>query len=86
MFALCINMEIEIICRKYNYLRFMNVSCSSYCACNMTLHEIAYLHFICTITSRRVGCGCMVLLFTILGECVVSSEIRQRPKSRLTVV
>ena len=32
------------------------------------------------VTSRQVGCGCMVLLFTILGECVVSSEVGQRPK------
>ena len=28
----------------------------------------------------------MVLLFTILGECVVSSEMGPRLKSRLTVV
>ena len=33
----------------------------------------------------KFGCGCMVLLFTILGECVVSSEMGPRPKSRLTV-
>ena len=34
---------MEIICRKYNYPKFINVACSSYYACSMT-----YLHFICT--------------------------------------
>ena len=24
---------------------------------------------VCTVTSRRVGCGCTVLTFTTLGEC-----------------
>ena len=77
---------MEIICKKYNYPKFINVACSSYYACSMTSHEMVGLHFICTVTSHRVGCGCMVLLFTILGECLVSLEIGERPKSRLTVV
>ena len=25
--------------------------------------------FMCTVTSHRVGCGCMVWSFTTLGEC-----------------
>ena len=38
--------------------------------------------------SHRVESGVYALcwLFTILGECVVSSEMGQRPKSRLAVV
>ena len=38
---------MESICRKYNYPKFINVACSSYYACSMTWHEMAYLHFIC---------------------------------------
>ena len=26
----------------------------------------------CTVTSRRVGCGCTVCSFTTLGECELS--------------
>ena len=33
----------------------------------------------CTVTSRRVGCGCMVWLFTILGECGLSLSLGQHP-------
>ena len=39
-----------------------------------------------TVTLRQVECGCMILLFTIQGECVVISEMGQRLKSRLTVI
>ena len=35
--------------------------------------------FVCTVTSRRVGCGCMVWSFTTLGECGLSSSLGLRP-------
>ena len=31
--------------------------------------------FVCTITSRRVGCGCTVWSFTTLGECGLSLSL-----------
>ena len=31
--------------------------------------------FVCTVTSRRVGCGCMVRPFTTLGECGLSLSL-----------
>ena len=36
--------------------------------------------FVCTVTSRRVGCGCTVRSFTTLGECGLSLSLRLRPK------
>ena len=76
----------ELYIEKNNYPCVDNVACSSHYAYDMTYHEMTNLHFICTVTSRRVGCGCMVLLFTILGECVMSSEMGPHPKLRLMVV
>ena len=35
--------------------------------------------FVCTITSRRVGCGCTVRTFTTLGECGLSLSLGLRP-------
>ena len=35
--------------------------------------------FMCTVTSRRVGCGCMVGTFTTLGECGLSLSLGLRP-------
>ena len=35
--------------------------------------------FRCTVTSRRVGRGCMVWSFTILGECGLSLSLGLRP-------
>ena len=35
---------------------------------------------VCTVTSRRVGCGCMVRSFTTLGECGLSLSLGLRPK------
>ena len=35
--------------------------------------------FVCTVTSRRVGCGCTVGTFTILGECGLSLSLGLRP-------
>ena len=31
--------------------------------------------FMCTVTSHRVGCGCMVWSFTTLGECGLSLSL-----------
>ena len=36
--------------------------------------------FVCTVTSRRVGCGCTVRSFTTLGECGLSLSLGLRPK------
>ena len=33
----------------------------------------------CTVTSRRVGCGCTVWLFTTLGECGLSLPLGLHP-------
>ena len=35
--------------------------------------------YVCTVTSRRVGCGCTVRSFTILGECRLSLSLGLRP-------
>ena len=34
---------------------------------------------VCTVTSRRVGCGCTVRSFTTLGECGLSLSLELRP-------
>ena len=34
--------------------------------------------FMCTVTSRRVGCGCTVWLFTTFGECGLSLSLGLR--------
>ena len=35
--------------------------------------------FVCTVTSRRVECGCTVRQFTTLGECGLSLSLGLRP-------
>ena len=35
--------------------------------------------FMCTITSRQVGCACMVRSFTTLSECGLSLSLGLRP-------
>ena len=35
--------------------------------------------FVCTVTSRRVMCGCTVRSFTTLGECGLSLSLGLRP-------
>ena len=35
--------------------------------------------FVCTITSRRVGCACTVRSFTTLGECGLSLSLGLLP-------
>ena len=42
--------------------------------------------FVCTITSRRVGCGCTLRSFTTLGECGLSLSLGLRPmKTRISI-
>ena len=35
--------------------------------------------FVCTVTSRRVGCACKVRSFTTLSECGLSLSLGLRP-------
>ena len=35
--------------------------------------------FVCTVTSRRVECGCTVQSFTTLGECGLSLSLGLHP-------
>ena len=41
--------------------------------------QYGIIAFVCTVTSRRVGCGCMVRSFTTLGECGLSLSLGLRP-------
>ena len=41
--------------------------------------QYGIIAFVCTVTSRRVGCGCTVLSFTTLGECGLSLSLGLRP-------
>ena len=41
--------------------------------------QYGIIAFVCTVTSRRVGCGCMVWSFTTLGECGLSLSLELRP-------
>ena len=34
--------------------------------------QYGIIAFVCTVTSRQVGCGCTVRSFTTLGECGLS--------------
>ena len=41
--------------------------------------QYSIIAFMCTVTSRRDGCGCMVWSFTTLGECGLSFSLGLRP-------
>ena len=41
--------------------------------------QYSMIAFMCTVTSRRVGCGCTVRAFTTLGECGLSLSLGLRP-------
>ena len=41
--------------------------------------QYGIIAFMCTITSRRVGCGCTVGSFTTLGECGSSVYLGLHP-------
>ena len=40
--------------------------------------------FVCTVTSRRVGCACTVWSFTTLVECGLSLSLELRPMKTLS--
>ena len=42
--------------------------------------QYGIIMFVCTVTSRRVGCGCKVRSFTTLGECGLSLSLGLCPK------
>ena len=39
------------------------------------MSQCGIIVFACTVTSRRVGCGCTVWSFTTLGECGLSLSL-----------
>ena len=41
---------------------------------------------VCTISSRRVGCGCTVWSFTTLGECGLNLSLGLRPMKTLSLI
>ena len=41
--------------------------------------QYGIIAFMCTVTSRRVGCGCTVGTFTTLGERGLSLSLGLRP-------
>ena len=43
------------------------------------LSRYSIVEFMCTVTSRRVGCGCTVWSFTTLSECGLSLSLGLRP-------
>ena len=42
--------------------------------------------FVCTVTWRRVGCGCIVRSFTTLGECGLSLSLGLHPMKTLSSI
>ena len=42
------------------------------------LSQYSIIAFMCTVTARRVGCGCTVWSFTTLGECGLSLSLGLR--------
>ena len=43
------------------------------------MSQYGIITFVCTVTSRRVGCGCKVRSFTTLSEFGLSLSLRLRP-------
>ena len=43
------------------------------------MSQYGIIAFVCTVTSRCVGCGCTVRSFTTLGECGLSLSLGLRP-------
>ena len=50
------------------------------------LSQYSIIAFMCTVTSRRVGCGCTVWSFTTLGECGLSLSLGLRPMKTLSSI
>ena len=43
------------------------------------MSQYGIIAFVCTVASRRVGCGCMVQSVTTLDECGLSLSLGLRP-------
>ena len=43
------------------------------------MSQYGIIEFMCMVTSRQVGCGCMVWSFTTLGEFGVGLSMGLRP-------
>ena len=41
--------------------------------------QYGIIDFMCTVTSRRVGCGCTVWSFNTLGECGLGLSLGLHP-------
>ena len=52
---------------------------SAHCGPRDKVSQYGIIAFVCTVTSRRVGCGCTVRSFTTLGECGLSFFLGLRP-------
>ena len=50
------------------------------------LSQYSIIAFMCTVTSRRVGCVCTVWSFTTLGECGLSLSLGLRPIKTLSSI
>ena len=50
------------------------------------LSQYSIIVFMCTVTSRRVGCGCTVWSFTALGECGLSLSLGLRQRKTLSSI
>ena len=59
----------------------MSVRSSRFCSwwTRDRVSQCGIIVFVCTVTSRLVGCGCTVWSFTTLGECGVSLSLGVRP-------
>ena len=55
-----------------------NLSDSTHGGPQDLVSQYGYISLACTVTSCRVGCGCMVWSFTTLGECGLSLSLGLR--------
>ena len=55
----------------------MSVRSSRFCSwwARDRVSQYGIIVFVCTVTSRRIGCGCTVSSFTTLGECGLSLSL-----------
>ena len=59
----------------------MNARSPRFCSCwnQDWLSQYSIIVFMCTMTSRRFGCGCTVWSFTTHGECGLSLSLGLSP-------
>ena len=69
-------MRVDLICQDYELETFEILLMVDP---RNRLSQYSTIAFVCTVTSRRVGCGCTVRLFTTLGECGLSLSLELRP-------